>query len=71
MLVRRVDQRRLAGSPTPHHVDVVGDRADDETVNLGARVRPDQFHVVHSTTMPRLSRARTFANVAVKSITVQ
>ena len=48
VLVGRVEQRGLAGSPAAHHVDVVLDGSDDESVHLGQRVRPDQFDVVHA-----------------------
>jgi hypothetical protein len=71
VLVRGVDQRRHPGAAASHHVDVVFHWSHDETVHLGARVRPDQFHVVHVPRMPRPSRVRVFANVAVTGITVR
>jgi hypothetical protein len=34
VLVRGVEQCRLAGSPTSHYIDVVGDRPDHESMDL-------------------------------------
>ena len=47
VLVGRVEQCRLARALTAHDVDVVLDGPHDESVHLGASVRPDQFNVVH------------------------
>ena len=42
VFVGRVEQRRLAGAPAAHDVDVVRDRTHDEAVDLGGerRTRP-------------------------------
>ena len=53
VLVGRVDQHRLAASSTAHDVDVVGDRSDDEAVDLGGGVGPDDLYVVHATRLAR------------------
>ena len=47
VLVRRIDQQRVAGPAAPHDVDVVVDRADDEAVHLDGSVLPDPFDTLH------------------------
>jgi hypothetical protein len=53
MLVRCVDQQRIAGAPAAKHVDVVLNRADHHAVELACGVFPDPHEFGHDPRIPQ------------------
>ena len=60
VFVGGVDQGGVAGAATAHHVDVVVDRTDHQTVHFGGGVGPDECDRVHGASLPeRVTSSRT------------